>query len=261
MQDEDKSKEQLITELKALRQRVGESEKDKTERKLMEEEIMQANACLENIFDNSPDAIGIVDNDGRFIRWNKMVQDLSGYAFEEMKGKSAYDLYADKDELEKMLTSLRRDGSVKKWEMRLERKDGSIVPFEISITLLQDSQNETLGSVCVARDLSGIKEALASLRASNDQLNKEIIERKRSEKALRESEERYRILFEGSNYGILGTDIETKRFVFANPSICEMLGYTENELLDLGVENIHLKDCNRPPDTENQYSRDGLGIP
>ena len=129
---------------------------DITQRKLMEEEIRQTNAYLENIFENSPDAIGIVDNDGRFIRWNKMAEDLYGFTFEEMKGKSAFDLYADKSELEKMLMSLRREGSVKKWEMRMQRKDGSIVPFEISIGLLKDSQNETLGSVCVARDLSGI---------------------------------------------------------------------------------------------------------
>jgi two-component system, cell cycle sensor histidine kinase and response regulator CckA len=218
---------------------------DITERKLMEEEIRQTNAYLENIFENSPDAIGIADDHGRFIKWNKMSEDIHGFTFEEMKGKSAYDLYADKDELEKMLVCLRREGSVKKWEMRMVRKDGGIVPLELSIGLLKDSQNRTLGSVGVARDLSGIKEALAALRASNIQLKEEITERKRSGKALKESEERYRILFEGSNQGILGTDMKTKRFVFANPSICQMLGYTEKELLDLGVEDIHPKDSLR----------------
>ena len=148
---------------------------DITERKLMEQEISQTNAYLENMFENSPEAIAITDNNGRFIRWNKMAEDLYGYTFEEMKGKSAFDLYADKDELEKVLMSLGREGSVKKWEMRMERKDGSIVPFEISIGLLKDSQNKTLGIISVARDLSGIKETLAALRASNDQLNQEII--------------------------------------------------------------------------------------
>src|SRR5208337_2338141 len=101
--------------------------------------------------------IAIVDKHGRFIKWNKMAAELYGYTFEEMKGKSAFDLYADKDELEKMLMSLRREGSVKKWEIRMQRKDGRIVPLEISISLLKDSQNGILGSVTVARDLSGIK--------------------------------------------------------------------------------------------------------
>jgi len=215
---------------------------DITERKRAEEEIKQTNAYLENIFENSPDVITIVDKHGRIIKWNKMAAEIYGYTFEEMKGKPAFDLYADKDELEKMLMGLRREGSVKKWEIQMRRKDGTVIPFEISICLLHDSENRTLGSVGVARDLSGIKETLASLRASNDQLNQEIIERKLTEKALKESEERYRVLFEGSTHGILTVDIETKRFVFANPSICHMPGYSENELLELSIEDIHPKD-------------------
>ncbi len=170
---------------------------DITERKRAEDGIRQTNAYLENIFENSPDSIAIVDNYGRFIRWNKMAGALHGYTFEDMKGKSAFDLYADKDELEKMLMSLRREGSIKKWEMRMKRKDGSSFPLEMSIGLLKDSQNQTLGSVCLARDLSGIKETLAALRASNDRLNQEIIERKRTEEELKDSEQLLKRIIQG----------------------------------------------------------------
>jgi PAS domain S-box-containing protein len=150
-------------------------------------------AYLENILDNSPDAIGIVDKHARFIRSNKMAEDLYGYTFEEMKRKSPFDLYADKDELEKMLVSLRRDGSVRKWEMRMERKDGSIIPFEISIGLLKDDRNETLGSVCIARDLSGIKEVLSAVKASNERLYREISERKQAEETVERLRRQIRI--------------------------------------------------------------------
>jgi len=71
----------------------------------------------------------------------------------------------------------------------MKRKDGSIVPFEISIGLLKDSQNKTLGSVCVARDLSGIKEALSALKTSHEKLCQEITERRRAEESLLKSEE------------------------------------------------------------------------
>ena len=64
----------------------------------------------------------------------------------------------------------------------------------------------------------------------------------RAQAELRESEERYRVIFEGSSHGILMTDSETRRFMYANPSICRMLGYTEKELLQLGVADIHPKD-------------------
>jgi len=58
-------------------------------------------------------------------------------------------------------------------------------------------------------------------------------------KALHESEERYRALFDGSAEGILVADIETKQFKYANPAICRMLGYTKAELKRMGVIDIH----------------------
>ena len=63
-----------------------------------------------------------------------------------------------------------------------------------------------------------------------------------TDKAPGDSEAKCRVLLDGSTHGILATDVDTKRFVFANPSICHMLGYSEKELLDLGVEDIHPKD-------------------
>jgi PAS domain S-box-containing protein len=71
----------------------------------------------------------------------------------------------------------------------------------------------------------------------------DITERKRAEQQLRESEEKYKVLFEGSSLGILATDMETKMFVFANPSMCRMLGYSAAELLQLGVSDIHPRDA------------------
>jgi PAS domain S-box-containing protein len=74
------------------------------------------------------------------------------------------------------------------------------------------------------------------------ELYAEIEARKKLEETLRQSEEMYRVLFEESTHGILATDIETKRFLFANPSICRMLGYSEGELLQLGMADLHPKD-------------------
>ncbi|MBW1744130.1 MAG: PAS domain S-box protein [Deltaproteobacteria bacterium] len=66
--------------------------------------------------------------------------------------------------------------------------------------------------------------------------------RKRADKALKESEERYRAVFEGAAEGILVADVETKEFKYANPGICRMLGYTEQELKRMSVSDIHPKD-------------------
>jgi len=62
-------------------------------------------------------------------------------------------------------------------------------------------------------------------------------------KALQESEERYRALFERSAEGILVADIETLQFKYANPAICSMLGYNEEELKRMSVVDIHPQDA------------------
>ena len=70
---------------------------------------------------------------------------------------------------------------------------------------------------------------------------RDITERKRAEETLKESEERYKTLFESAAEGILITDIETRKFKYANPAICTMLGYSHEELIKMGVDDIHPK--------------------
>jgi two-component system cell cycle sensor histidine kinase/response regulator CckA len=64
---------------------------------------------------------------------------------------------------------------------------------------------------------------------------------KRSVEKLRKSEERYRRLFENSLEGILVAEIENKQFLYANPAICRMLGYSKEELKQMSVYGIHPK--------------------
>ena len=72
------------------------------------------------------------------------------------------------------------------------------------------------------------------------------LERKKREvsdliKALKDSEKRYRDLFDGAGEGILVAEVATKRFRYANPAICRMLGYSEAALTSMSVEDIHPK--------------------
>ncbi|MBE3116747.1 PAS domain S-box protein [Candidatus Bathyarchaeota archaeon] len=66
-------------------------------------------------------------------------------------------------------------------------------------------------------------------------------EKAKAKSALRDSEEKFRVIFEGANDGILVADMETKRFVFANPKMSELTGYSLDELAKLGVDEFHLK--------------------
>jgi PAS domain S-box-containing protein len=69
----------------------------------------------------------------------------------------------------------------------------------------------------------------------------DITERKQAERALRESEERFRMIFKNSSDGIIVADPETMKFLYVNPAICKMLGYTKEELTQMGVVDIHPK--------------------
>ncbi len=204
---------------------------------LIAEELKKTNAYLENIFENSPDAIGIVDSRGRFIKWNKMAAELYGYTFEQLLGKSTFDLYPNKSDLDKMLTHLRQEGSVKKWEIEMQRKDGTIVPFEISITLLKDDQNRTAGSVCVARDLSAIRKVLAELRNSNEELSREIAERRKAEEEVRRLSRQNQLILDSVGEGIVGLDV-FGRVTFINPAGAETLGYGMEELLGKDLHEL-----------------------
>ncbi len=214
--------------------------------KKTEEELKKANTYLENVFENSPDAIGIVDRYGRFIRWNKMAAELYGYTFQELLGKSSFDLYADRAELEKMRLHLRREGSVKKWEMQMKRKNGCIMPFEISISLLRDSENKTVASVCVARNLSEIRKLLAELQASNEQLSQEILVRNRAEAEVRRLSRQNQLILNAAGEGILGLDL-LGRITLINPSGAEVIGYETEELL--GADFHELIRHSRPDGT------------
>lgn len=66
-----------------------------------------------------------------------------------------------------------------------------------------------------------------------------VILQKQAEAALRESEDRYRLLFESSSDGIVIADTETKMFTHVNPAMCRMLGYTAKELTKMHLDDIH----------------------
>ena len=95
---------------------------DITERRSNSEELLQTKDYLENVLENSPDAIGIVDPKGRFIKWNHTAVELYGYSNEEFRGEYAFNWYADKDELAAMVKVLRKQGFVKNYEIGMKKK-------------------------------------------------------------------------------------------------------------------------------------------
>ena len=116
-------------------------------------EHQEAKVFLESLLDNSADPIGIVDQHGKFTKWNKAAEEVYGFTQDEMKREHFANFYADKKQLELMLSQLRRNSFVKKYEINMKKKDGSIAPFAVSIRKLYGKNNKIIGSICIARDL------------------------------------------------------------------------------------------------------------
>lgn len=74
-------------------------------------------------------------------------------------------------------------------------------------------------------------------------LVRDITQRKRLEEKVKEyAEEKFKVIFDNVLDGILLADIETKKFITGNRKMCEMIGYSEEDLKKLGVMDIHPKD-------------------
>ena len=190
----------------------------------------EAKYVLENLLDSSADSIGVVDARGRFTRWNWASEEIFGYSAADLQEKHFSELYEDPAELEIMLTRLRRDGFVRKYAINMKKKDGSIAPFNLSINLLYDRQHNLTGSLCIARDRSDTRKALAELQMLNERLENEIIDRKRMEDALRETRETQRALLNAipESIFLLGTG---GVIVAANETSAKRLGKGLDELI------------------------------
>lgn len=68
---------------------------------------------------------------------------------------------------------------------------------------------------------------------------RDITQRAEAEAAIKETEERFRAIFDNVPDGIVMVDAKTRRFSMANKAMCDMLGYTVEELANMGIEHIH----------------------
>ena len=118
-------------------------------------------------------------------------------------------------------------------------------------------RNQVLGVAAVYATESLTDTALQSFESLVHSIA-QFVESKRAEESLRESEDRFRTAFEAAPYGMCMTGPEG-RFLHANAALCQMLGYSSEELLSGAWQQItHADDLERSRQVTTQFSRGGV---
>jgi PAS domain S-box-containing protein len=223
--------------------------RDITERKAAEEALARSQAEFAAIFQSISDGIVFTDTQRRIAMVNPAAEDLFGYSPEEMQGRLTDFLYASQEDFKEQGRQRyhnQSEQSARVYEITYRRKDGSVFPAEARGGQVKNAQGQVLGFVSINRDVTECKQA---------------------DEVLRESENRFRKVFENAAMGIAITDWEGG-FQQCNPAYCIMLGYTEEELRrltfpalihpedwDANVKEIHLLKAGKIPyfELENRY--------
>jgi PAS domain S-box-containing protein len=189
-----------------------EVQKELTERKQAEEALRESEERFRSTFENAPVGMAHVGLDGRWLRVNDTLCEITGYSRQELLAKTFGDI-THPDDLEKSWTRVQSlvagELSMYSMEKRYLRKDGSLVWVEITVSLRRDADGRPLYLIGAVEDIT---------------------ERKRAQEELRESEERFRSYFE---LGLIGMAITSpsKGILEVNEEICKTLGYERDELL------------------------------
>ncbi|MEW6053168.1 MAG: bifunctional diguanylate cyclase/phosphodiesterase [Nitrospirota bacterium] len=174
MTDTNKTKRQLINELAELRHRFtefkesAEEELDRThndfelemnvrtaELKKRTGELLEEKAFTENVLNALKDIFFVFDLEGRFLRWNKAMNDVSGYSDEEISSMkpTAFFLKEDVQQIEEAINRITKEGYAS-IEASAVTKDGRQIPYAFIGSILKDFKGNPLGICGIARDIT-----------------------------------------------------------------------------------------------------------
>jgi len=185
---------------------------DITERIRMQEALRDSEEKLRTMFESIQDAFEVIDLEGKFIDVNDAAVRMLGFSQKgELIGESAMDFVAEKDRA-RVLENTRnifKNGKGEVIEYTLVARDGREIEAEFSATLLRDRNHNPVGFIGVSRDIT---------------------ERKRANEALRQSEEKFRVIFDNIGDGITVTDAKGT-IIAVNDAVVKMGGFKNKEEL------------------------------
>ncbi len=161
-------------------------ENEVTERKNAEQALSDERNLLRTIIDNIPDLFFMSDRNEVLVKWNKKFEDATGFTAEELYSRELSDFFTGSGK--ENITSFLKSGpeeQAKTFEAQVQNKFGESILFEFILSMLIDESGGIIGFVGIGRDIT---------------------ERKQYEEALKNSEERFRSIFQLTDVAIWETE-------------------------------------------------------
>jgi PAS domain S-box-containing protein len=202
---------------------ITKLKKAQDEREQAEDALRKSEEKYRNILESIEEAYYEVDLTGNFVFFNDSMCRLLGYPKEDLMGMNNRQ-YTDTENSKKLFQAFnevyRTEKSFNAFDWQIKRKDGTNRYIEASVALRKDSASKAIGFRGIVRDIT---------------------DRRQTEKALIESEERYRALFDRSLDGIFINDLEGN-FIDANKAALDMIGYEREDILSLNYASLLIDD-------------------
>jgi PAS domain S-box-containing protein len=191
---------------------------DITDRKLAEARLRESEERFRGTFANAAVGIAHVGLDGRWLRFNERLCEITGYSRDELAARTFQDithpddLDADLDNVTALLA-----GAAERYvmEKRYRRRDGSLIWVNLTVSLMR-SNGAPAYFISVIEDINP---------------------RRLAEERLRQSEERFRAVIEQASEAILIADLAGV-YQEVNSAACALLGYERSELIGRSIEDI-----------------------
>ncbi|MBN1799603.1 MAG: PAS domain S-box protein [Spirochaetales bacterium] len=233
----DSVKEEKIWEpdLIILLQIAAETVANALERKASEAALRESEEKFFKLFHTSMDPMAISGiNSGIFMDVNEAFLKSLKFKKTEVIGNSSSSLniWIDLKQRNKVISCVKQKGSCKDFEVRIRKKTGEIIHGLFSASSIELTSGPVLFTTL-----------------------KDITERKHAEQALKESEEKYRTLFNSAGDAVFQVRLNDDMIIDANLECTEMLGYTHTEFLHMSLWDLHPEHERRKAGTLKEQAR------
>ena len=187
---------------------------DISEHKRVEDALRESENKFHTLFESANDALIILDMQGNIIDFNRIAHERLGYTREEMQRMNISQLNEPSFNpmISARLKHLKKYGQLVA-ELAHMKKDGSSMPVEINARVINLREKDVIFSVV-----------------------RDITERKRADQALKESEERFRLIHDQSPLGVGFLDI-SGRIVECNDALTRILGTPKDKIIEFNLKD------------------------